>query len=50
MNTSNVSPLQDQEQMIFLSKQTKEYPASPQGCKSLEEFSDKLEEAILKKL
>lgn len=28
----------------------KAYPKSPCGCRSLEEFSDTLEEAILKKI
>ena len=28
----------------------KVYPQAPKGCRSLEEFSDRLEEAILKKL
>ncbi len=28
----------------------KVYPKAPKGCRSLEEFSDRLEEAILKKL
>ena len=26
------------------------YPKAPKGCRSLEEFSDRLDEAILKKL
>lgn len=29
---------------------TKVYPQAPEGCISLEEFSDRLEETILKKL
>lgn len=29
---------------------TKVYPQAPEGCISLEEFSDRLEEAILKKI
>ena len=30
--------------------QAKVYPMAPKGCRSLEEFSDALEEAILKKI
>ncbi|MCQ2266037.1 MAG: hypothetical protein MJZ46_08395 [Bacteroidales bacterium] len=29
---------------------TKIYPQAPKGCVSLEEFSDRLEEAVLKKI
>ena len=29
---------------------TKVYPKAPEGCISLEEFSDRLEETILKKI
>lgn len=29
---------------------TKVYPQAPEGCISLEEFSDRLEETILKKI
>ncbi|MBQ6771104.1 MAG: hypothetical protein IJP44_09040 [Bacteroidales bacterium] len=48
MRTINITQFRASE--TAGAKKAKSYPKAPKGCISLEEFSDKLEEAILKKL